>query len=82
MCSSDLDEELERFTSDNGKLIMQCRVFIPPTAIQLNTLLTILNELEIVLNNNELFHNDLYICNGKINTFAIGFTSYMAQLNM
>lgn len=76
------DEELEYFTSDNGKIVKACRIFIPPSAMYLNTLLTTLTQLEMVLDNNDFNQHSLYQCNGNLNLFNTHFTTYIDQITI
>ena len=75
-------EELEHHTSDNGALIMKCRIFIPPTIIHLTTLLIHLQNLEAIFSNNEVNNIELYQCISKLYTFNVYFTTYIEQLTL
>jgi len=75
-------EELEHYTSDNGKIVLDCRKFIPNATALLNILLQMFQQLESLLNNDDFINNIAYICCGRINTFATHFTQFVATLNM
>jgi hypothetical protein len=76
------NEELEHYTSDNGKIVQDCRTFIPNATILLNILIEMFQQLESLLNNDDLIHNDVHMCCGKINTFAITFSAFVDNLNI
>lgn len=76
------NEELKYYTSDNGKIIQDCRNFIPSANIQLNVLSQIFRQVEIILNNDDLIPNNVHICCDTIHTFTIQFTTFLNGINM
>jgi hypothetical protein len=76
------NEELELYTSDNGKIVHDCRKFIPNATTFLRIVLQMFQQLESLLNNDDLIHQDVHTCCDRINRFTIQFNQFLAKLNM
>ena len=80
--------ELSNFTSDNGKVVLMCRRYIPFISEQLYSLLNILQNLETILQNDELIyyddlkHHKLCLYTTQINAFTLYFTKYLDSLDI
>ena len=76
------DEELKLYTPDNGKIVQDCRKFIPNATTFLTIVAHMFQELETLLHNDDLIHQDIHTCCDRINTFTIQFNQFLANLNM
>lgn len=73
-------DELSEYTYDNGKTVLACRSFIPPATIQLNYLLSMFQQLNLLVNTDDLVFSDVALYCGNINAFTQHFSAFIDKL--
>ena len=75
------NDELEQYTIDNGKLIIQCRQFLPSVNIKLYYFLTMMQNVEIIMHADNIVDTDLFINLENINKITKNISTFIDAIN-